>query len=375
MKKTTAISGVQLICLLLVGRLFITMTYSPAGNENTLITILGGLFSNALQALLLIFPLLLIRKFPDKNVVEVGYDAAAPIGAILSVLYAAFLLWVSIKLMCDFSEFITVAFPIFSAKKLIVLFMALTALYISTLGAEPIARSSAVAAALFIVMLILVLLGTSGELDIHNLNISVEDPMGDILSSAADTFGRNAELVTACLLLPYLRSGYGKTVYSYIAIKYAAVAAIAVLFTAILGNFTYSSPLPFFHLSSYSDSAVIARFDALFLITWTLFAVIKLGICIFLAGRCLSYISPKTRPAYANCVITALALICVLFIIRYSDIRSLENSKLCAAALILLAAVIPALALLVPNGKNSKSGKKDKKEKTLQKEADENENS
>lgn len=119
MKKTTAISGVQLICLLLVGRLFITMTYSPAGNENTLITILGGLFSNALQALLLIFPLLLIRKFPDKNVVEVGYDAAAPIGAILSVLYAAFLLWVSIKLMCDFSEFITVAFPIFSAKKLL----------------------------------------------------------------------------------------------------------------------------------------------------------------------------------------------------------------------------------------------------------------
>ncbi len=354
MKKPHAISAYQLICLLLVGRLFIMMTYSPAGGDNTLITILGGLITNAALAVVMIFPLLLLKKFPDKNAVQLGYCASKPLGIMLSVIYTAFLAWAAVKTMCDFSQFITFAFPIFTAKRVIVVFMAATALYISTLGLEPIARSAAVVTGLFVVMLITVLLGTSGEIDVHNLNISIKDPLGGIIKSSLGSFARNSELIVACLLLPKLRSKQCGAVYGYITIKYIVVGSIAFLCSAILGNFAYSSPLPFFHLSSYSNTSVIARFDSLFLILWTFCAVTKLSLCIYLAGECIKCISPKIKPFYATLPVTAASLICSVFIIMYYDITKAENVYIWSAVIIILAAVIPALLLILPKEKRSR---------------------
>lgn len=346
------ISYMQFIAILIVSRLFVTMAYSPAGDENSLVTIFGGIISSAVQAILIIAPIALVKKFPDKNVVDISYNVAVPVGVFISALYAAFLIWASVNTMCDFSSFITLAFPIFTAKRVIILFMAAAALYISILGLEPIVRSALIVLALFFIMLIAVLLGTSGEIDVHNLDISVSDPLKQCVMSAVNSTGRNTCIVVACLILPRLRSGQAGAMYSYLGIKYAVIGVIMFLYTAILGNFSYSMQLPFFHLSSYSHSSIIARFDSLFLIVWTLCAVMKLSAYTLLAGDCIRCFSPKIGRGCANIAVSIITTAIVMLQVGSIDRMKTDSYPLLAsAALVLLAGVIPALMLLVPKAK------------------------
>lgn len=344
--KMKKISFMQFISVLIVSRLFVTMAYSPVNSENSLVTILGGLISTALQAAVIAAPVALVKKFPGRNVVELSWSVSRPVGALVSLIYASFLVWVSVRTLCDFSAFITYAFPIFTAKRMIIIFMAITALYISLLGLEPIVRTAMIVLALFIIMLITVLLGTSGTVDIHNLDLAVEEPLKQCIMSGINSAGRNTCIVAGCLLLPCLRSRHGGAIYSYLMIKYLVIALIIFLYTAILGNFSYSAQLPFFHLSSYSDSSVIARFDSLFLTVWTLCAVMKLSAYFWLAGECLKCFSPKIKRLYANSAVSAVALVTVMFMLRTIDLEPKGYPMMSTVALLLLTGGIPALMLL-----------------------------
>lgn len=353
MKK---ISYIQFIAVLIVSRLFVTMAYSPINSENSLVTILGGLISSAFQALLLIAPIALVKRFPDKNVVDIGYIAARPLGVFIAIIYAAFFVWASFKTICEFSAFITFAFPIFTAKRMIIIFLAITALYISSLGVEPIVRTALIVLCLFLIMLITVLLGTSGEIDIHNLDLSVADPLRACLASAVNSTGRNTCVVAGCLLLPCLRSRQASAIYSYLGIKYVVIGVIIFIYTAILGEFSYSAQLPFFHLSSYSDSSVIARFDSLFLVVWTLCAVMKISIYFWLAGSCVKSLSPKITTSAANAFICIVTVAAVMLMLGSIELEPASYPVLSTAAFTVLTGVIPALMLLVPKEKKSKRG-------------------
>lgn len=340
------ISFIQFISILIVSRLFVTMAYSPVDSENSLVTILGGLISTAMQAVVVIAPIALVKKFPDKNVVELSYSVSKPVGVLVSLIYASFLVWVAVKTLCDFSAFITYAFPIFTAKKMIIIFMAATALYISMLGLEPIVRTALIVLVLFFIMLITVLLGTSGTIDVHNLNLAVDEPLKECIMSGINSAGRNTCIVAGCLLLPCLRSKHGGAMYSYLLIKYSVIALIIFLYTAILGNFSYSAQLPFFHLSSYSDSSVIARFDSLFLIVWTLCALMKLSAYFWLAGSCLKCFSPKIKRLYANAAACVATVVTVMIMVRSIELEPTGYPVMSTVALLLLTGGIPALMLL-----------------------------
>ncbi len=353
MKK---ISPFQLIALLLLCRLFITMTYSPADAEKPLLTIAGGLIALLIQAAIIAAPIAVSGRQGNENVITAGFGAAKPVGLFLALLYGAFLIWTAARTLGDFSAFITFAFPVFTAKKTIVFFLAATALYICTLGPEPIARTAVIALALFAVMLTAVLLGTSGNIDIHNLSASSHDPWGDTLRSGIFSIGRDSELVLLCIMLPALRKSRGKTLYSFIGIKYLLVAACVFLFSAILGEFAQSVQLPFFHLSSYSDTAVIARFDALFLIVWTFCAVIKSAVYFWAAGACLGYIIPKSRPVYTQSAAAALALTAAAFSATAGP-QSPQRSLAASAAVAILGGIIPVVVMLICPKKQKEAAK------------------
>lgn len=357
MKK---ISPFQFVSLLLASRLFVTMTYSPSAAESSLTTIIGGSVSMLMQAIALLAPLAIAHKYGDRNVVELGYRLGKPTGILLSLIYSAFLIWTAARVMRDFSEFITFAFPVFTAKTAIIVFMAAAAVYIASMGIEATARSSVVILALLIAMISFVLLGTSGEIDVHNLSISVESPVSDILTSAVYSFGRNSELILICMILPCLRSRQRTASYSYLGIKYLAASLIAFLYTSILGSFAYSAPLPFFHLSSYSNTAVVARFDPLFLIVWTLCAVIKLSAMLWAAGRCVGYMLPKAKPIYILPAMGALSLLAFLPSKGTASPQSPSLALFAAAVTAFLCIIPPAAVLLIPKTKTTNKREENK---------------
>ncbi len=343
MKKITA---AQFISLMILSRLFVTMTYTPVGNENPLITIFGGLIATIVQLLLIIPPLILIRRYPDKNIITVAYCISRPLGVLVGTAYGLFFSLSAVKVLCDFSHFVGFAFPVFSFKIAVILSMAIACGYIATLGIKPLARTGVIVLFLFILMLSIVILGSHGELDSTNLTLYSDGTLTRILRSAMQFLGRGTSLVLACFLLPNLQSKKATTLISFVSLKYIGVALIIYLYTAILGSYATTAQLPFFHLSSYSDTSIIARFDSVFLIVWTMTGVCHLSALIWAVSVITSYALPKSQ-RHRLCYISAFSIFTVSALLLWHDLWNYVNRFLVEGSfIVILVGVIPLILLL-----------------------------
>lgn len=353
MKK---LSAAQLISLLLLSRLFITMTYTPAGSENPLITIVGGILSSLIELVLIIPPLYLARRFPDKSPVTAAYTVSRTFGAGVTIAYGLYFFVTAVKVLGDFSHFISFAFPVFSFESAIILSMAVAGGYMASLGLNPLARTAVISLFLFAVMLVTVVLGTSGGIDITNLTLRSDDTLSAVLSSAYKSLGRNSSLVLGVFLIEALSRAKGSTMVSFITIKYLAVSGIIFLYSSILGSFAQVSQLPFFHLSSYSDTAVVARFDPLFLIVWTITGVCHFAFFIWAAARTVGFLLPKTKNSTLCYAVSLGAFITAGVMLFFDKWKIAEKYFSASASVIILVGALPLLTMLLGGrGKNEKA--------------------
>lgn len=343
MKKITS---AQFISLLILSRLFVTMTYTPTGNENPLITIVGGLLSALIQLVLIVPPLILARRFQDKNILTVGYCVSRPVGILLTVVYGLFFSLSAVKVLCDFSHFVSFAFPVFSFNTAVILSMAVVCSYIASLGLKPLTRTSVITLFLFVMMLFIVVLGSHGDMDSTNLTLYSDNTLSRITRSAFQSLGRGSSLVLACFLLPNLKGRRAAPLISFVWLKYAVVALIVYLYTSILGSYATTAQLPFFHLSSYSDTAIIARFDPIFLIVWTMTGICHLSALIWALSVCVQYALPKCDRRRL-CYILSLSIFTVSALLLWHDLWNfVKRFFVAGTAVILLTGIIPLVLLL-----------------------------
>lgn len=336
----------QFISLLLLSRLFITMTYTPVGNENPLITITGGIISTVAELILILPALALTQKLPDKNPITAGYGISKGIGISLAVVYGLFFFAVAVRVLGDFSHFISFAFPVFSFESAIILSMAVAGGYIASLGLNPIARTAVITLFLFTIMLITVVLGSSGGIDITNLTLHSENTLTKIFHSAYQSLGRNSAIVLGIFLMQNIDKNKRTVFFSFIGIKYLVVAGIIFLYSSILGSYALTAQLPFFHLSTYSDTALVARFDPIFLIVWTLTGICCFSFFIWAAARIFGYLMPKVHHARL-CPIMALGAFAVAGILLFFDAWTIAGRYFTTSiSVIILTALIPLLLLL-----------------------------
>lgn len=352
MKK---LSTPQLVSILLLSRLFTTMTYTPVGGENPLITIIGLLFSSLAELLLIIPALYLIKKYPDKSVVTASYTVSKGYGRAVCTLYGLYFIAAAVKVLGDFSHFISFAFPVFSFESAIILSMAVAGGYMASLGLSPLAKTAAISLFLFAAMLTAVVLGTSGSIDITNLTLHSENAFLSVIRSAYKGLGRDCPLVLGIFLLGTVQKPKGAMV-SFIWVKYLLVAGIIFLYSSILGSFAQISQLPFFHLSSYSDTAVVARFDPLFLIVWTITGVCHFAFLVWAAARTLGLLFPKKKHDVL-CYISSLGAFSVAGLMLFFDKWSIaEKYFSTSTAVMILAFVLPLAAVIFGRrGKNEKA--------------------
>ncbi len=349
MKK---LSVAQFLSLLILSRLFFTMTYTPVQAETPLITIVGGILSTLIQLVLIIPPIMLWKRFPDSNIVAVGYIASKPVGIALSAVYGAYFLLVAVKVLGDFSHFISFAFPVFSFESAIILSMAIGASYIAYLGITPLSRTSVIAISLFAVMLAIVVSESSGSIDPSNLTLHSERPVAGIINAGILSIGRNTSVVLGCFMLPLLKSRKATPLTAFIIAKYFIVAVIIFLYSSILGSFAQVGQLPFFHLSSYSDTSIVARFDPIFLIVWTMTGILYLSALIWAAATAIGYAVPKVPQKRLCPAVSGIAFL-IAGVILYSDSWEIAEKFFSAStAVFILLALIPSLLLFVRKEKS-----------------------
>ncbi len=349
------ISGGQLLVLLLCCRIFRLMTFNPFENTSGTVVILSVIISAIVEVIIVIPLIVFSTKCQGKSVGEVAFERSKVFGVIISLIYTIFFVMASARVARYFTLFIGEAFPNIKGKGFISALFILLALYGAMLGIEALGRSSVFVFVLFVGMFVLMIATSNEDVDFLNFSmIELYEP-NSIFKATVREIGMNSELSMLAVLIPHLKGNFKKTTYSYICIKVIVVEVILFFCTAILGSYLKITKLPLFAVGAYSKTNIIERFDAIYLVVWTLCGAISLGVTLFIVDSCTRNVLKKSK---GRTIISATALLAFLltflFSVKKSSLDRIFDEFINAVIVVILACVLPLIVVLLSKSKKSR---------------------
>ena len=351
----------QLLMLLLLGRIFTLMTYVPYALDGYSMSaqMIGIIISTVIQVGF-ILPIIFINKnTPSKNIPEIAKEKNIILGVVITVLYLIIILVAGVFAVCNFEEFISNVFFPFSSKIIGIITLVGVCIYAAYLGIEGIARFGAIVLAVFTLMLIYLLMSSFGQADLMNYQPNFMVTSDGVLKAAVDDLSKCSELFVIGLLMKYIKNNndFRKSVFSFFAGKIVILEVISFLIITILGNYARFVEYPFFSLNNYSNVYLIERLDAVYLIVWTLTAVLNVSVIIFLSGELFKNMFPKGKGLnlISGVIIVGGSLPVIL---GSGMVNEIYKKMLGVLSLVILILIIPLFLYLITRkrgGSNDKS--------------------
>ena len=309
MKK---ISAFQFVVLMFFARGFMSMTSASNTDLNSVSVMAATVLTSLAQAVLVICPLVLSIRYPDRDMIQLAFGKSRILGVILSVVYGVFFVLAGVYSLGMFSFFIKNNFLEFFDEIIVILSIGAAALYAACLGIEACARTAAAAGVLFVLMFVIVIFSVTGEYELYNLQIATIADNGGLsafLKESGDRLGRSAELVVMIFLLPHVKSQKACGAFSYVAVVFAFRELVIFVVTVILGDYAHRLSDPFYALSTYAKTSLVERFDSIYMVVWTLAVFIKISLIFFFGGKCVRNIFPKIPETAAKSVTAAATVL------------------------------------------------------------------
>ena len=346
------IDGRQLMLLLVLGRLFSMMTYSP-GKEAVpgSVTLVAQLTALGLELLLLLPTIWVLWHFKSGDLLGLAYRKNTLTGqfcAILGLTASALQAAHTLTVQADF-----LSGTIYRLPSRIGLLLALWAgvVYAVWLGLESFSRLSMGVFLVFGLLVIALLVQSLPRIDLTNLHSPFEDGIKPILQGTFLSVGRCGELGAAVLLFPTVRKNAGRWSARAALVWTGFTLLISFLTLTVLGNFAALRSYPVYTLAlSGSERSVFGRLDALLLLVWIFLAVIRGAMYLWLGARCVFLLSGKS-PLF--CIGAAGVLALVMCALSSVLGQNWESPLLWGGVMLSTAMGIPILAALSP-----KSGRK-----------------
>ena len=216
--------------------------------------------------------------------------------------------------------------------------------YCGCLGIEALGRSAVLLFWLFAVSLIVMGISSAKDFDVTNLSFSMRYS-SDLFSAVMDDLARNGEICAAAFLAKHVEKKLRCGIYGLLAAKLAAVFVVSVLIAAVLGDFASLTDYPFLSVGTFGGTGFIQRGDSLYLIVWTVTAVINIALFLHITGGLIGEIFPKVkfRTLISAILVFAASLFFTLTDRPFSGIYEIICS---GYAVILLAGIIPLIVLI-----------------------------
>ena len=348
------ITPLQLFTLMICGRWFSMMTYFPFSNDNAQVLMIGILISTLIQIILVIPAVMFQKRYSSENVCTLSISSNKVTGIGITVLYLLFFIMVSFFVIGNFTYFIDYFFADYIPRIMLVICCTLAAVYLAHMNLRVIGKTAMVVIGIFIFTVIIIVASSFKKFDLVNFNLAVENLPQSLWKAVRLEFMRNTDLVVFAFLLPDLNGNAAKTVGWYFAVKVVVLEVVLGFITMILGDYGMLSKLSLFSLAAYSSTALIERFDAAFMFLWVMMAIVKLGVYIHCAGKCIKLIVPKTpfvTSVIISGVVPALCALGLLLPHRWEEAAYYQGITP-LIFIILLYAVIPLIMLL--KGKKGK---------------------
>lgn len=339
MENTKKIGWGQLLLLLLMCRVFTLMTFSQHTGDTLTVRMTAAVISTAIQAVLLI-PAVLLRD----SVTRAAMGRSRAAGVFAAVLYLLFFLFYTLGGVMRFRGFLSDRFFRDSGGILWLAVLLAVCAYCARLGTEALGRSGVLLFWLFAAALVIMTISSAGDFDMTNLIFG--EPVSDSLFPAvAEDLSRNGEICAAVLLAGHVRSGLRCGVYGLLASKLILIEAVILLITAVLGDFAMYTDYPFLTVGTFNgmDGGFIQRGDALYLIVWTVTAVVNVSLFLHISAELIEDIFPKFR---FGASVSAAVVFLAAAVLTLTGASVPESPVFSACAVAVFAGVIPFFTLL-----------------------------
>lgn len=354
MEQKKIIGWGQLMLLLFMCRVFTLMTFVPLIAEGRSLTVqlLAAAISTLIQAVILI-PIVMLHR----GVTEAAIEKNKAAGIFAAVLYLVFFLFYSVNSLLHFQNFLSARFFRTAESSLWIGVLLIVCVYCGCLGIEALGRSAVLLFWLFVISLVIMGISSAKDFDTANLSFSMRYS-NDLFTAVMDDLARNGEICAAAFLAKHVERKLRKRnlrygIYGLLAAKLVTVSAVSVLIAAVLGDFASLTDYPFLTVGTFGGTGFVQRGDSLYLIVWTVTAVINIALFLHIAGGLIGEIFPKIK--YRTLISAILVFGISLFFTLTDRTFSGIYGIICSGwAVILLAGIIPLTVLIA----HKKGGKK-----------------
>ena len=295
------------------------------------------------------------RLMPGKNLFEVmGYCFSRPIAILLSLVYVTYFLYMSSRVIRTFGEMIATAILPITPIEIVILSLMLVLAYIIYLGLEVFARVAEIFTPYIMVFLIfiLILLLSSGEMQLHNLQPILGNGMKPILkvmfsSLLVSPFG---ELVVFTIILASVTQlKKGKKV-AFMAVLSAGIflSFSSILMAITLGGDVYRyTNFPLLSTTRLISIAhLLERMDVLVVFIMTIGVIIKSTIFIYCGLKGLEYVFRKPYRYFAFPISMMVSVFSILIAVNFGDHLEKLKSTFIYSFHILMQLILPILTVL-----------------------------
>lgn len=343
------ISWGQLLLLLFMCRVFTLMTFVPFARDGDGLSLrlTAAAVSTAVQAVLLI-PVVILKRSSTSVILEKNKFC----GAVIAALYLLFFLFYTVNSLLHFQSFLSARFFPYADTLVWIGVILIVCVYCARLGTEALGRSAVLLFWIFIAALAAMGISSAGE--INSANLYFEPLKTDGLCSAVlDDLSRSGEICAAVFLAGRVRGKLRCGIYGLLASKLILAVTVMLLIAAVLGDFAVLSDYPFLALGTFGGERFIQRADSLYLIVWTVTAVINVSLFLHISAELFGEVFPQMKFRTA---VSAVLVFGILFTVTVmgNSFDGLYGSVCSGWAVIVLTGLIPLAALIVSRtGRNS----------------------
>lgn len=342
MKKYTIGWG-QLLILLLLCRIFTLMTFVPLlGEGYTFSTqLIASVISTVIQAVMIIPIILLNKTIESKSTTEIVFSRSKILGYIISFLYFVFFIFYTANGVICFQRFITVRFYPSANRYIWTAVLLLVCIYCSYLGIEGLARSAGIVFVLFVAMFVLMTGLSAADIDLSNYYFD-RTYSNSLFSAVTEDLARNGEITALAFLMKHVEKKYRCSAYCYLASKLISVEAVMFLITVVLGDFAAMTDYPFLTVGAYAGVRFIQRFDSIYMVIWTITAVINISVMMYISSGIINESFPKLK--YKHFISGVIVfLLCMPFLISGKNDMPVYGIISSGYSVLLLITVIPLI--------------------------------
>lgn len=341
------IDGRQLLLLLVLGRLFSMMTYSP-GKEAVpgSVTLAVQLPALGLELALLLPTIWVLRHFGADSLLGLAYRKNALTGHFCALLGLAFCILQAAHTLTVQADFLSGTIYRLPSRTGLLLALWAGVLYAVWLGLESFSRLGMGVFLAFGLLAAALVVQSLPRIDLINLHSPLEGGLSPILQGTLLSTARCGELGAAVLLFPSVRRDAGGWSARAAFMWTGFTLLLSFLTLTVLGNFAALRSCPVYTLAlSGSERSVFGRLDALLLLVWIFLAVIRGAMYLWLGAKCVFLLAGRSN---LFCIGTAGALVLAVCALSSPMGRGWESPLLWGGAMLAATVVIPLLAALSP---------------------------